>query len=237
MTNRLVKTCQDCNAKSFLCDSARNPFHAKLTYHPFQNPLPFGRMNEESHRHFILYKPYGYLTQFVYNEPRRKNRKLLGSLFDFPESTMAIGRLDQDSEGLLLLTTNGKASALVRGKKVEKEYYVQLDGIITDEAIQQLTQGVDISIEGENYRTLPSKCFRLPHAPDLAPRAKKIRDERHGPTSWASITIVEGKFRQVRKMAAAVGFPVLRLVRVRIGGIHLNTLEPGEVIEIERFDI
>ena len=194
-------------------------------------------MDEAYHRHFILYKPYGYLTQFVYNEPKRKNRKLLGELFDFPENTMAIGRLDQDSEGLLLLTTNGKASALVRSKKVEKEYYVQVDGNITDAAIEQLVEGVDISIEGETYQTLPAKCFRLPHAPDLPPRAKKIRDERHGPTSWASITIVEGKFRQVRKMAAAVGFPVLRLVRVRIGDIHINALKPGEVEEVKRFDI
>ena len=194
-------------------------------------------MDEAKYRHFILHKPYGYLTQFVYNESRRKNRKLLGELFDFPENTMAIGRLDQDSEGLLLLTTNGKASALIRGKKVEKEYYIQVDGVITDEAIQQLQEGVEISIEGETYRTLPSKCFRLPHAPDLPPRAKKIRDERHGPTSWASITIVEGKFRQVRKMAAAVGFPVLRLVRVRIGGMTLDQFEPGEVRELKRFDI
>lgn len=193
-------------------------------------------MGEEKHRHFILYKPYGYLTQFVYNEPTRKNRKLLGDLHDFPDGTMAIGRLDQDSEGLLLLTTNGKASALVRGKKVEKEYFVQVDGIITDEAIQQLQEGLDISIDGANYRTLPAQCFRLPETPDLPPRAKPIRDERHGPTSWASITIVEGKFRQVRKMAAAVGFPVLRLVRVRIGDMTLNGLKPGEVRETKRFD-
>lgn len=194
-------------------------------------------MAEANHRHFILHKPYGYLTQFVYNEPRRKNRKLLGELFDFPDKTMAIGRLDQDSEGLLLLTTNGKVSALIRGRKVEKEYYVQLDGNITDAAIRQLQGGVEISIEGETYRTLPSKCFRLVHAPNLPPRAKTIRDERHGPTSWASITIVEGKFRQVRKMAAAVGFPVLRLVRVRIGEMTLSPLKPGEVNEVPSFDI
>ncbi len=194
-------------------------------------------MNLEEHRHFIIHKPYGYLSQFVHNERRRKNRKLLGSLFDFPENTMSIGRLDQDSEGLLLLTTNGKASALVRSKKIEKEYYVQLDGNITNEAIRQLEEGLDISIEGNLYTTLPSKCFRLPHAPDFSPRIKKIRDERHGPTSWASITIVEGKFRQVRKMAAVVGFPVLRLVRVRIGDIKLNQLKPGEVSEVQYFDI
>lgn len=106
-------------------------------------------MNIEEHQHFILNKPYGYLSQFVHNERRLKNRKLLGSLFDFPDNTMSIGRLDQDSEGLLLLTTNGKTSALVRSKKIEKEYYMQLDGNITSEAIQKLNKGVEISINGE----------------------------------------------------------------------------------------
>lgn len=194
-------------------------------------------MEIDEHRHFILNKPYGYLSQFVHNERRRKNRKLLGTLHDFPEKTMSIGRLDQDSEGLLLLTTNGKASALVRSKKVEKEYYIQVDGEITPEAIQQLNKGVEISINGETYNTLPSQCCRLENAPELWPRAKKVRDERHGPTSWASITIVEGKFRQVRKMAAAVGFPVLRLVRIRIGNITLSNLKPGGVVEVKTFDI
>lgn len=191
----------------------------------------------DKHRHFILHKPYGYLSQFVNNQNRRKNKKLLGELFDFPLGTMSIGRLDQDSEGLLLLTTNGKASSLVRGRKVEKEYFIQVDGNITDEAIKELKKGVEISINGKHYQTLPSKSHRLETAPNFAPRSKKIRDERHGPTSWASITIVEGKYRQVRKMAAAVGFPVLRLVRVRIGNIRLEQLPLAEVLEVEQFDL
>ncbi len=194
-------------------------------------------MSDTPHRHFILNKPYGYLSQFIHTERRRKNRKLLGELHDFPEKTMSIGRLDQASEGLLLLTTNGKTSALVRSKKVEKEYYIQVDGVITQSAIDALESGVEISIEGETYQTLPSKCTLLSEAPNLPPRAKKIRDERHGPTSWASVTIVEGKYRQVRKMASVVGFPVLRLVRVRIGNIHLNDMQPGDVIEVNEFDI
>jgi 23S rRNA pseudouridine2457 synthase len=189
------------------------------------------------YRHFILHKPFGYLSQFINNQNKRKNKKLLGELFDFPAGTMSIGRLDQDSEGLLLLTTNGKVSALVRGRKVEKEYFVQVDGIITTEALAQLEKGVEISINGKIYQTLPSECYRLDTIPDFAPRTKKIRDERHGPNSWASITIVEGKFRQVRKMAAAVGFPVLRLVRVRVGNIKLDQLPPSKVIEVEKFDI
>ncbi|MFT5646379.1 MAG: 23S rRNA pseudouridine2457 synthase [Aureispira sp.] len=191
----------------------------------------------EKHRHFILHKPFGFLSQFINNQNKRKNKKLLGELFEFPSGTMSIGRLDQDSEGLLLLTTNGKASSLVRGKKVEKEYFIQVDGNITDEAISQLEKGVEISINGKSYQTLPSKSYRLDTIPNFAPRSKKIRDERHGPTSWASITIVEGKFRQVRKMAAAVGYPVLRLVRVRIGNIKLAELPPAKVIEVEMFEL
>ncbi len=180
----------------------------------------------------MIHKPYGYLSQFVNNQNRRRNKKLLGELFDFPEGTMSIGRLDEDSEGLLLLTTDGKFSEAVRSKKVEKEYYIQVDGIITESAIQQMCDGVEIGIKGAKYMTRPSKCRILNPAPKTGPRAKKIRDERHGPTSWASVIITEGKFRQVRKMSAAVGFPTLRLIRVRIGQYTLGDLEVGKVIEL-----
>lgn len=189
------------------------------------------------HRHFIIHKPFGYLSQFVNNQNKRKNKKLLGELYKFPEGTMSIGRLDENSEGLLLLTTDGKVSALVRSKKVEKEYYVQVDGQITNEAIEQLKYGVEISIGSKKYMTLPCKATRLDPAPSFAPRTKKIRDQRHGPTSWVSITITEGKFRQVRKMTAAVGFPTLRLIRVRIGNITLDQLLSGKVIEVDDFKL
>src|SRR6187431_869586 len=105
------------------------------------------------HHHFILFKPYGYLSQFIYELKRKK--KLLGELFNFPDGTMAIGRLDEDSEGLLLLTTDGKMSEAIRSSKVEKEYYAQVDGLITDEAIDQLKTGVEIGFEGIKYQTLP----------------------------------------------------------------------------------
>ena len=187
-----------------------------------------------SYRHFILHKPFGYLSQFKQNQ--RKVKKLLGELYDFPEGTMAIGRLDENSEGLLLLTTNGGASEVVRSKKVEKEYFVQLDGIIDQEAIRQLQDGVEIGIRGEKYKTLPCQVKAIPD-PGFPPRAKKIRDPKHGPTTWASITVKEGKNRQVRKMTAAVGLPTLRLIRVRIGNIQLADLAAGEVQEIEWFDI
>jgi len=187
------------------------------------------------HQHFILFKPYGYLSQFIYELKRKK--KLLGELYDFPEGTMAIGRLDEDSEGLLLLTTDGKVSEQIRSKKVDKEYYVQVDGIITPKAIEQLQKGVEIGFDGGKYKTRPCSAFIVTEIPDFGLRAKKIRDERHGPTSWASITVNEGKFRQVRKMTAAVGFPTLRLVRVRIGNVYLQNLKAGEVIEVADFKL
>ncbi len=183
--------------------------------------------------HFIIYKPYGYLSQFIYKLKRPK--KLLGELYDFPDNTMAIGRLDEDSEGLLLLTTDGMMSEIVRSKKVEKEYYVQVDGIITPDAIEQLKKGVLIGFDGKKYLTKECQASILNEIPDFPQRAKKIRDERHGPTSWLTVTVNEGKFRQVRKMTSAVGFPTLRLVRVRIGSIHLNNLQPGEVLEVGDF--
>jgi 23S rRNA pseudouridine2457 synthase len=148
---------------------------------------------------------------------------------------MAIGRLDEDSEGLLLLTTDGMMSEIVRSKKVEKEYYVQVDGIVTQDAIEKLKKGVLIGFDGKKYLTKECNAFILNEIPNFPQRAKKIRDERHGPTSWLSITINEGKFRQVRKMTSSVGFPTLRLVRVRIGNIHLNNLQAGEVLELDDF--
>lgn len=188
-----------------------------------------------SQHHYLIFKPFGYLSQFTYNLKRKK--KLLGELYDFPEGTMAIGRLDEDSEGLLLLTTDGMMSEVVRSKKVEKEYYSQVDGLITQDAVEELKKGVEIGFNGTRYTTLPCESRLLPDKPDFPERGRKIRDERHGPTSWVSITVNEGKFRQVRKMTAAVGFPTLRLVRVRVGDVLLGDLQPGEVKEVESFDV
>jgi len=188
-----------------------------------------------SHKHFILHKPYGYLSQFIYELKRKK--KLLGELHDFPIGTMAIGRLDEDSEGLLLLTTDGMMSEIIRSKKVDKEYYVQVDGLMTQEAIDKLKMGVEIGFNGTKYITKRCEAFLIDETPNFGQRGKKIRDERHGPTSWASITVKEGKFRQIRKMTAAVGFPTLRLVRVRIGNVLLGNLQSGEVVEVNDFQI
>ncbi len=189
----------------------------------------------QHHRHFIIYKPYGYLSQFANNDISKHKKKLLGEFYPFPEKIMAIGRLDEKSEGLLLLTTDGNMSELVRSSKVEKEYFAEVDGDITSEAIETLKNGVEIGFGGIKYITQACHVFKLNQIPKLPKRGKKIRDERHGPTNWISITLTEGKFRQVRKMTAAVGFPTLRLVRVRVGNIHINDMQAGDIIEITNF--
>ena len=148
---------------------------------------------------------------------------------------MSIGRLDEDSEGLLLLTTDGKVSAAITGRGVEKEYYVQVDGMVTNEAVEQLSRGVEIGINGKKYLTNPCEAKILQTAPVFPQRSKPIRDSRHGPSSWISVVLTEGKFRQVKKMTAAVGFPTLRLVRVRIGNEHLGRMQAGEVKEVDHF--
>ncbi|RDV15580.1 pseudouridine synthase [Pontibacter diazotrophicus] len=190
-----------------------------------------------THRHFIIHKPYGYLSQFVSDPKKQKKKRVLTELYDFPDGTMAIGRLDEDSEGLLLLTTDGKVSEYVRSSKIEKEYYAQVDGVIIDEAIAKLQQGVEVSIEGVHYVTKPCVASILKQDPGFPERSRRVRDDRHGPTSWVSITLTEGKYRQVRKMTAAVGFPTLRLVRVRIGAILLNGLPTGAVKEVDTFPL
>ena len=184
------------------------------------------------HRHFLLHKPFGYLSQFVGEHPKKKR---LGELYPFPPGTMAIGRLDEDSEGLLLLTTDGKVSKYITSSNIAKEYYAQVDGIITPKAVTNLQQGVEIGIRNIKYQTKPCVARLLTNIPDFTARSRKIRDDRHGPTSWVSITLTEGKNRQIRKMTAAVGFPTLRLVRVRVGDIHLDNLQPGEVREVPAF--
>ncbi|UZH54888.1 pseudouridine synthase [Salinimicrobium tongyeongense] len=187
------------------------------------------------HRHFKIYKPYGFLSQFISNQRTRRKKKMLGELWDFPEGTMSIGRLDEDSEGLLLLTTNGKLSAEITGRHVEKEYYVQVDGLIGEAELSKLKNGIEIGINGKKYLTQACKAKILGTPPNFPPRAKPIRDARHGPTSWISITLTEGKFRQVKKMTAAAGFPTLRLVRVRIGQEQLAGMSAGEVVEVGNF--
>lgn len=186
------------------------------------------------HLHYKLYKPYGTLSQLSSHDARQlRTKRFLTELYDFPQGTMPIGRLDEKSEGLLLLTTDGKLSNIINTSGVEKEYYAQVDGAITPEAIALLQSGVTIGIKGGKYLTKPCKVYAVGTTPTFPERGKKIRDKRHGPAPWIRLILKEGKFRQVRKMTSAVGFPTLRLVRTRVGVITLETLAPGEVSQLE----
>jgi 23S rRNA pseudouridine2457 synthase len=190
-------------------------------------------MIKDGHLHYKIYKPFGMLSQLTSNEDRQiRNKRFLSELYDFPEGTMPVGRLDEKSEGLLLMTTDGKLSDAINRSGVEKEYYAQLDGAITFEAIETLKKGIEIGFEGQRYRTKPCTVEELKEPSSLAKADVRIRLARHRPNSWISITLTEGKFKQVRKMTAAVGFPTLRLVRVRIGSIHLESMKPSELQQI-----
>ncbi len=191
------------------------------------NPSDDSPMQQAQH-YFRAYKPYGMLSQLTSNDAKEvRSKRFLGELYDFPERTMPIGRLDANSEGLLLLTTDGKIADTVNRSGVEKEYYAQLDGLITDEAISTMQNGLEIGFSGKKYLTKACTVQRLKGVPTLPEADRKIRLERHRPSSWISVTLTEGKFRQLRKMTAAVGYPTLRLVRMRIGDIHLEGLVPG----------
>ncbi|EDP70818.1 RNA pseudouridine synthase family protein [Flavobacteriales bacterium ALC-1] len=182
------------------------------------------------HHYYKIYKPYGYLSQFINHQNKRRNKKLLSELYTFSDNVMAVGRLDEKSEGLLLLTTDGKFSNYITSSKIEKEYHVMVDGVITEEAVLKLQNGVEISVEGKPYKTKNCKAKILRDTSHIVERF--VRDERHGITSWLSITLAEGKFRQVRKMTAKVGFPTLRLVRVRIGDYKLEEMKPSNMLPI-----
>ena len=145
---------------------------------------------------------------------------------------MPVGRLDEKSEGLLLMTTDGAFSDRVNRSGIEKEYLVQVDGVITDKVVKLIESGVEIRIHGKPYHTKPCIVHQQKIEPILPPADPSLRIGRHRPCSWLRICVTEGKFRQIRKMTAAVGFPTLRLVRCRIGPVTLKELLPGEVMEL-----
>ena len=185
------------------------------------------------HRHFKLYKPFGILSQLDSNDTRQKRKKrFLTELYSFPPGIMPIGRLDEKSEGLLIMTTDGMLSYTINTSGIEKEYYAQLDGEISDMEIEHLISGVEIGRDGNKYMTKPCYAKKLTTLPKLPEADASLRLGRHRPTSWISITLCEGKFRQVRKMTAAVGYPTIRLVRVRVGATTVVGFKPGEVVEL-----
>lgn len=180
--------------------------------------------------YYAVHKPYGMLSQFTDTD----GRKTLKDLFNFPRDVYPIGRLDLDSEGLLLLTNDKSLNDLLlhpKSKK-EKEYYVQVEKIPTQEALNNLKGGIVI----EGKRTLPAKV-KIIDDPNFPDRIPPIRERKSIPTCWISLTIKEGRNRQVRKMTAAVGFPTLRLIRVRIKNVLLNELKNGEVRELTKMEV
>lgn len=182
-------------------------------------------------RYFILYKPYGMMSQFS----PEGDKPVLADLGIFPPRVYPVGRLDADSEGLLLLTDDTALNQQLLHPRYrhQRQYWVQVEGLITEEALQRLSEGVELRIDGQVYYTLPAQAKRIPE-PDLPPRHPPIRFRQHIPTSWISLELTEGKNRQVRRMTAAVGFPTLRLVRAAIGRIELEDMQPGEVHEMSR---
>jgi 23S rRNA pseudouridine2457 synthase len=176
-----------------------------------------------------IHKPYGVLSQFT-PEPGSAWRTLAD--FDLPKNVYPVGRLDADSEGLLLLTDEaGLNTRLLDPKHAHRrEYWVQVERIPSDTALAQLARGVTIG----DYLTLPCRARRLDTPPALPPRDPPVRFRKTVPDAWIALELTEGKNRQVRRMTAAVGHPTLRLVRVRIGGLALTdlALAPGSWREL-----
>lgn len=207
-----------------------------LLTHPYNKVLiSIGTFSFYMLRYFIIYKPYLVLSQFTSDSNKHRTLK---DVFNVPNDVYAVGRLDTDSEGLLILTNDRSINQrlLHPGNRHTREYWVQVDGAITPEAIAQLQKGVDISVDGKIYRTLPCEAAAM-QTPVLPERTPPIRFRKEIPTSWLSLQLVEGKNRQVRKMTARVGFPTLRLVRYRIGQLTIEGLQPGDIRELSREDI
>ncbi|WP_395749925.1 pseudouridine synthase [Prosthecobacter sp.] len=175
-----------------------------------------------------FHKPFDVLSQFTQEHPSHRTL----AEFGFPPDVYAIGRLDRDSEGLLLLSDEARWNdRLLNPRHAHpRTYHAQVDGTITEEALKKLRSGIDL----KDFRSLPCKAQRLDPEPVYPPRDPPVRFRKNIPTSWLALTLTEGKNRQVRRMTAAVGHPTLRLVRVSIGGLNLPdlALKPGKWREL-----
>lgn len=180
--------------------------------------------------YFIIYKPYLVLSQFT----SPQGQQTLQHFFTVPKDVYAVGRLDHDSEGLLILTNDTTLNQRLLNPAFahERAYWVQVDGAITDEAILQLQQGVTIHVDGKMYTTKPCTAQRLPNDLAVPTRNPPIRYRKAIPAPWIELVLHEGKNRQVRKMTAKVGYPTLRLIRHRIGQLELGTMQPGDIVEL-----
>jgi len=178
----------------------------------------------------LFNKPFQVMSQFSACD----NKETLADYIKIPDVYPA-GRLDFDSEGLLLLTDNGQLQHRIAhpNHKSAKTYWVQVEGIPTEQAFQDLQKGVTIRVDKRDYRTKPAEAQAIAE-PTLPERDPPIRFRKTVPDSWIELTLKEGKNRQVRKMTAAVGYPTLRLVRSKIGNLSLGGMQPSDVVEMER---
>ncbi|WP_425391438.1 pseudouridine synthase [Ekhidna sp.] len=179
--------------------------------------------------YFIIHKPYKVLSQFS-NEG---NNIGLGEVYkDLPKDVYPVGRLDLDSEGLLILTNDKSLNHKLLNPKHEhvRNYWVEVDGVPNQEALGKLQKGVDINVSGKTHRTKPAKIAII--KPDIPERNPPVNYQKHPNRTWLEIELTEGKNRQVRRMTAKVGHPTLRLIRVAIEGLRLEPLKSGEITQI-----
>lgn len=182
-----------------------------------------------THRHILLNKPYDVICQF---SDAKGGRNTLADFVNVPD-VYPVGRLDRDSEGLVLLTSDGWLQHRLTDPRYDhpKTYWAQVEGIPTEEALQHLRTGVQV---WDDFKTRPAQARLLDTEPQLPPRDPPIRYRAAIPTAWLEIVLTEGRNRQVRRMTATVGFPTLRLVRAAIGKLTLGTLQPGEWRELTK---
>jgi 23S rRNA pseudouridine2457 synthase len=185
--------------------------------------------------YFIIHKPFNVLSQFSSSD----GKKTLKDFFDIPLNTYPVGRLDYDSEGLLIITDDKKLNHYLLDPLHlhEREYWVQVEGDISPEQINVLQNGVAINVNGKLYRTQKCVVKKFIHPPEVSVRNPPIRFRKSVPDSWIKIILTEGKNRQVRKMTASVGCPTLRLIRYRIEKITLKNLQPGEMKKIAKQEL
>lgn len=176
--------------------------------------------------YYFIYKPFGVLSQFSRPEPHHKT---LADYFDVPKDVYPVGRLDKDSEGLLLLTNDNRLNQRLLNPqhKLPKTYWVQVEGAPTDADLAPLRTGVSIKLKNGPYQTLPAQAKVLHPRPEVPDRVPPVRYRKTVPDTWLELILHEGKNRQVRKMTAAIGFPTLRLIRMGLGNYRLPQLEPG----------
>jgi 23S rRNA pseudouridine2457 synthase len=180
---------------------------------------------------YLIHKPYGVLSQF---SREADNQQTLADFFKVEKDVYPVGRLDKDSEGLLVLSNDKRLTHRMLNPKFghERTYHVQVEGIPDHAALEPLRNGITLRIDGKPFTTRPAKAHILQPQPEVPPRVPPIRYRANIPETWVEITLREGKNRQVRRMFAAIGFPVLRLIRVQIGDWTLGDMQPGDMIAI-----